>query len=203
VLDGIAVMLSLCVVVGHGLFTLARDGLVPKVFARTSRFNTPWVAHLMIVVATVVGILVIHFANYAKTFGLPNDTIAVLSLTTTVGSFMVQFIYFAVVVVGLRLVWRMRGRSGQWWRYLVVLLGCSVPVLAYKGALVPVPTDLSKSVNYVGLFYALGMLAIIVVWFVYLRVKRPELIARAAGHVMTAQPEGETPAVPSAAVVRG
>jgi amino acid transporter len=203
VLDGIAVMLSLCVVVGHGLFTLARDGLVPKVFARTSRFNTPWVAHLMIVVATVVGILVIHFANYAKTFGLPNDTIAVLSLTTTVGSFMVQFIYFAVVVVGLRLVWRMRGRSGQWWRYLVVLLGCSVPVLAYKGALVPVPTDLSKSVNYVGLFYALGMLAIIVVWFVYLRVKRPELIARAAGHVMTAQPEGETPAVPSGAVVQG
>jgi amino acid permease len=196
-------MLSLCVVVGHGLFTLARDGLVPKVFATTSRFNTPWVAHLMIVAAIVVGIVVIHLANYAKTFGLPNDTIAVLSLTTTVGSFMVQFIYFAIVVVGLRLVWQMRGHAGQWWRYLVVLLGCSVPVLAYKGSLVPVPTDLSKSVNYVGLFYALGMLAIIVVWFMYLRARRPELIARAAGHVMTAHPEGETATVPPGVAVQG
>jgi amino acid transporter len=203
VLDGIAVMLSLCVVVGHGLFTLARDGLVPKVFATTSRFNTPWVAHLMIVAAIGVGMLVIHLANYAKTFGLPNDTIAVLSLTTTVGSFMVQFIYFAVVVVGLRLVWQMRGRPGQWWRFLVVLLGCSVPVLAYKGALVPVPTDLSKSVNYVGLFYALGMLAIIVIWFLWLRAKRPEAITRAAGHVMTAPGEEETPSVPAGVAVQG
>jgi hypothetical protein len=116
---------------------------------------------------------------------------------------MVQFIYFAVVVVGLRLVWRMRGRGGQWWRYLVVALGCSVPVLAYKGALVPVPTDLSKSVNYVGLFYALGMLAIIVVWFVYLRVKRPEAIARAAGHVVTAPTEEKGAAVPAGVAVQG
>ena len=35
-----------------------------------------------------------------------------------------------------------------------------MPVLAYKGSLIPVPTDLSKSVNYVGLFYALAMLLV-------------------------------------------
>lgn len=202
VLDGLAVMLSLCVVVGHGMFTLARDGLLPKVFAKTSRYNTPWVGHLVIVAAIVVGIVVVHVANYAKIFGLPNDTIAVLSLTTTVGSYMVQFIYFAVVVVGLRLVYSMRGRPGQWWRYLVVILGCSVPVLAYKGSLIPVPTDLSKSVNYVGLFYALGMLLIIVLWFTYLKVRRPELITRAARHVATAEPP-QAPAVPPAGAVAG
>jgi hypothetical protein len=115
---------------------------------------------------------------------------------------MVQFIYFTVVVVGLKLVWSMRGRPGQWWRYLVVVLGCSVPILAYKGALIPVPTDIGKSVNYVGLFYALGMLAIILGWFAYLRLRRPELITRAAQHVMTAHPE-EPEVVTPAGVVLG
>jgi amino acid transporter len=203
VLDGLAVMLSLCVVVGHGLFTLGRDGLVPSVFAKTSRYNTPWVGHLAILASTIVGIVVIHLVHYDHKFGLPNDPIAVLSLTTTVGSFMVQFIYFAIVVVGLRLVWSMRGQPGQWWRYLVVLLGCSVPVLAYKGSLIPVPTDLSKSVNYVGLFYALAMLLIIVLWFTWLRMRRPELIARAAQHVATAHSEKEAPMTPAGAVVQG
>jgi amino acid transporter len=202
VLDGLAVMLALCVVVGHGLFTLARDGLLPKVFARTSRYNTPWVAHLMVLAAIVVGIVVVHLANYAKTFDQPNDAFAVLSLTTTVGSYMVQFIYFAVVVVGLRLVWSMRGRPGQWWRYLVVLLGCSVPILAYKGSLIPVPTDIGKSVNYVGLFYALAMVLVIVVWFTWLRMRRPELITSAASHAVTAEPEREAPVTPAGAVVQ-
>jgi amino acid transporter len=202
VLDGLAVMLALCVVVGHGLFTLARDGLLPKVFAKTSRHNTPWVAHLMILAAIVVGIVVIHLANYAKTLGQPNDAFAVLSLTTTVGSYMVQFIYLAVVVVGLKLVWSMRGRPGQWWRYLVVLLGCSVPILAYKGSLIPVPADIGKSVNYVGLFYALAMVLVIVVWFTWLRVTRPELILRAASHAATAEPEQEAPLTPAGAVVQ-
>jgi amino acid transporter len=203
VLDGLAVMLSLCVVVGHGLFTLARDGLLPKVFAKTSRYNTPWVGHLMIIAAVVVGIVVVHLADYAKTLGQPNDAFAVLSLTTTVGSYMVQFIYFAVVVVGLKLVWSMRGRPGQWWRYLVVLLGCSVPILAYKGSLIPVPADIGKSVNYVGLFYALAMVLVIVVWFTWLRLTRPELIDRAASHAATAEPVQEVPVTPAGAVVQG
>jgi amino acid transporter len=202
VLDALAVMLAMCVVVGHGLFTLGRDGLLPKVFTRTSRYNTPWVGHLVMIAAVTVGIVVIHLADYAKTFGLPNDLFAVLSLTTTVGSFMVQFIYFTVVVVGLKLVWSMRGRPGQWWRYLVVVLGCSVPILAYKGALIPVPTDIGKSVNYVGLFYALAMVLVIVVWFTWLRMTRPELIDRAASHASTAEPVPEAPVTPAGAVVQ-
>ena len=99
IFDAFAVTLMFCVVVGHGLFSLARDGLLPKVFAKTSRFDTPWVANLTMAAATIVGMLVVHLANYAKTFGLPNDTIAILSLTTTVGSYLVQFVYLAVVVV--------------------------------------------------------------------------------------------------------
>jgi len=207
IFDGFASMLMFCVVLGHGLFSLARDGLIPKAFARTSRYNTPWVANLMMVAATGVGMLVIHFAGYAKTFGLPNDDFAVLSLTTTTGSYLVQFIYFAVVVVAFRLVYSMRGGPGQWWRYIVVLIGASVPVLAYKGSLIPVPSNLGTSVNYVALFYALGMALLVLVWYVYLRQRLTARLDQAAAHVATAEPvtaiiQGET-RLPPGTVVGG
>lgn len=209
IFDAFAVMLMFCVVVGHGLFSLARDGLLPKVFATTSRFNTPWVGNLVMAAATGVGMIVIPLAGYAKTFGLPNDTIAILSLTTTAGSYLIQVIYFAVVVVALRLVYSMRGRPGQWWRYLVVLLGCSVPVLAYKGSLIPVPTDLGTSVNYVALFYAGGMVLLVLLWYVYLSRRLPDRLDQAAAHVATAEPveimrHGEAappPAVPPGTII--
>jgi hypothetical protein len=85
-----------------------------------------------------------------------------------------------------------------------VVLGCSVPILAYKGALIPVPTDIGKSVNYVGLFYALAMVLVIVVWFTWLRATRPQLIASAASHASTAEPvEAQAPVAPAGAVVQG
>jgi amino acid transporter len=197
IFDGFASMLMFTVVVGHGLFSLARDGLLPKVFATTSKYNTPYVANSTLAAATIVGMIVIPAAGYAKTFGLPNDTLAILSLTTSAGSYLIQIIYFAVVVVALKLVYSTRGQPGQWWKYLVVLIGCSVPVLAYKGALIPVPVDLSKSVNYVALFYAIGMAVLVALWWGYLRRRLPNRLDAAAAHVATAEPvkvlTGEAP----------
>jgi amino acid transporter len=208
IFDAFAAMLMFCVVVGHGLFSLARDGLLPKVFATTSRYNTPWVGNLMMFVAMVVGMIAIPVLGYAKTFGLPNDTIAILSLTTTAGSYLIQIIYFAVVLVAFRLVYSMRGRPGQWWRYLVVLIGASVPILAYKGTLIPVPSDLGTSVNYVALFYAIGMAVLVLLWYLYLSRRLPDRLDTAAAHVATAEPveimrHGQASAVPPGTIVGG
>jgi amino acid transporter len=201
ILDGLAAMTMFCVVVGHGLFSLARDGLLPKVFARTSRFDTPWVSNLTIVAAAAVGMVVIPLAGYAKTFGLPSDTLALLSLTTTAGSYMVELIYFAVVVVAFRLVYRLGGGPRSWWRYVVVLLGASVPILAYKGSLIPVPSNLGTSVNYVALFYAGGMALLVALWYAYLRRVAPARLDRAAAHVMTAEAQPEASTMPAGVVV--
>ncbi|HET6866894.1 MAG TPA: APC family permease [Solirubrobacteraceae bacterium] len=206
--DAFAAMLMFCVVVGHGLFSLARDGLLPKVFATTSRYNTPWVSNSMMFVAMVVGMIAIPVLGYAKTFGLPNDTFAILSLTTTTGSYLIQIIYFAMVLVAFRLVYSMRGRPGQWWRYLVVLIGASVPVLAYKGTLIPVPSDLGTSVNYVAFFYAIAMAILVLLWYLYLSRRLPDRLDRAAEHVATAEPveimrHGQAPAVPPGTIVGG
>src|SRR6185312_4546529 len=48
ILDAMALALAICVLIGRGFFALGRDGLLPGVFARTSRYNTPWVGNLMV-----------------------------------------------------------------------------------------------------------------------------------------------------------
>ena len=47
------------------------------------------------------------------------------------------------------------------------------------------------------------MVLVIVVWFTWLRMTRPELIARAASHASTAEPVQEAPVTPAGAVVQG
>ena len=64
ILDATALALAICVTIGRGYFALGRDGLLPSVFARTSRHNTPWVGNLMVIVGggglTLIGALQPH-----------------------------------------------------------------------------------------------------------------------------------------------
>ena len=50
ILDAMALALAICVLIGRGFFALGRDGLLPSVFAKTSRHDTPWVGNLMVAV---------------------------------------------------------------------------------------------------------------------------------------------------------
>ena len=60
ILDATALALAICVTIGRGYFALGRDGLLPSVFAKTSRHNTPWVGNLVVAVGgiglTLVGL---------------------------------------------------------------------------------------------------------------------------------------------------
>ena len=47
ILDALGLALAICVTIGRGYFALGRDGLLPSFFARTSRYDTPWVGNLM------------------------------------------------------------------------------------------------------------------------------------------------------------
>ena len=52
--------LAICVTIGRGYFALGRDGLLPIVFASTSRHDTPWVGNLMVAVGGI-GLIFIFF----------------------------------------------------------------------------------------------------------------------------------------------
>src|SRR4029079_11353513 len=71
ILDAMALALAICVTIGRGYFALARDGLLPSVVARTSRYDTPWVGNLMVIVGGVGLMLLVKTANYFAQFVIP------------------------------------------------------------------------------------------------------------------------------------
>ena len=70
ILDAMALALAICVMIGRGFFALGRDGLLPSVFAKTSRHDTPWVGNLMVAVGGIGLVLLASATNYASQFGV-------------------------------------------------------------------------------------------------------------------------------------
>ncbi len=182
-MDAMAVLLALCVTIGHGFFSLARDGLAPRALTRTSRHDTPWLANLLVLGAVIAMVIVVPLLGYASKLELPDNGYVALYVAATVGSFLIQLVYFALAVVALKLVAGMDVTPlGKAWRFFAVLVGAAIPILSYRGALYPLPEDLGTSINYQSLWWALGTAAVVVVWFALVRMTRPERVAGAARH---------------------
>jgi amino acid transporter len=185
-LDALAVTLALCVTLGHGFFSLSRDGLLPPVLTKTSAHGTPWVGNALVFASVVLMAIAVPLVGYADKLGLPDDGYVALFVAATVGSFLIQLVYFALAVVALKLVARMEvGPAGKAWRFAAVLVGCAIPILSYRGALYPMPDDLGSSINYTSLWWALGTLGLVAIWFAVLRLRFPQRVAAAARHATT------------------
>jgi amino acid transporter len=188
ILDATALALAICVTIGRGYFALARDGLLPKVFAKTSRFDTPWVGNLMVAVGGIGLILLSTGAHYGTLFGavaggkfvptFPNDEFATLIMAATVGSFAVELVYLMLGVVALRLLYKTNGKP---WQYVVTVIAIATPVLGFYGALNPQPHNTSNY-NYVAAYFTLGVIALAALWFAVCRIAFPQRVANAAQH---------------------
>ena len=185
ILDAMALALAICVLIGRGFFALGRDGLLPSVFAKTSRHDTPWVGNLMVVVGCVGLILLVQATDYATQFGatgpdgkfvpfFPNDQFATFILSATIGSFAVELVYLILAVAAFRL-------AKRWWQYLVVAVAVATPILGFYGALNPDPHD-SSNYNWVAAYWTIGLIAVALVWFVLVLLLRRENVANAAAH---------------------
>ncbi len=189
ILDATALALAICVMVGRGFFALGRDGLLPKVFAKTSRHDTPWVGNLMVAVGGI-GLLVIVWAtDYLHRFlvpgpdgklipAFPNNQFAVFILSATIGSFAIELVYLALAVFGLRLV---REGGNKPWQYVVVLVAIATPILGFYGALSPSPHDRSNY-NWEAAFWTIGLVVVATVWFAVVTATRRENVDNAAAH---------------------
>ena len=149
ILDAMALALAICVLIGRGFFALGRDGLLPSVFAKTSRHDTPWVGNLMVAVGCVGLIVLVQATDYAASFGFtgedgkfvpffPNDQFATFILSATIGSFAVELVYLILAVAAFRLAQR-------WWQYLIVAVAVATPILGFYGALNPEPARLART----------------------------------------------------------
>jgi amino acid transporter len=189
ILDAMALALAICVVIGRGFFALGRDGLLPAVFAKTSRFDTPWVGNLMVAVGGIGLVLLTMGTDYASQFGFvgedgkfvpffPNDQFATFILSATIGSFAIELVYLVLAIAALGLV---RKVGNHWWQYAIVLVAIATPILGFYGALNPDPHD-SSNFNWVAAYWTIGLIVVALLWFAIVVVLRRENVDNAAAH---------------------
>jgi amino acid transporter len=185
ILDAMALALAICVLIGRGFFALGRDGLLPGVFAKTSRHDTPWVGNLMVAVGGIGLILLVQATDYASSFGatgpdgkfvpfFPNDQFATFILSATIGSFAVELVYLILAVGAFML-------AKAWWQYLIVAVAVATPILGFYGALHPAPHD-GSNYNWVAMYWTFGLIAVALVWFLAMLLTRRDRVDNAASH---------------------
>ena len=189
ILDAVALALAICVMIARGFFALGRDGLVPRVFAKTSRFDTPWVGNLVVAAGGILMFVIVVAGNYGTRFVIPgadgklvplfpNDQFATFIMTATVGSFAIELVYLILAFFAFRLVAQAGNKP---WQYLVVAVAVATPVLGFYGALNPEPHDRSNY-NWEAGIWTLCLIGAVLVWFAVLVATRRSSIDNAAAH---------------------
>ena len=189
ILDALALALAICVTIGRGYFALARDGLLPRVFTKTSPYGTPWVGNLMVAVGGIGLMLLIWATDYVTRFTIPgedggpvplfpNDEFAVFILSATIGSFAVELVYLVLAVVAFRLV---RTSGNRWWQYVIVAVAAVTPILGFYGALNPDPHDRSNY-NWEAAYWTIALILVALAWFAIVMLTRPQNVRAAASH---------------------
>ena len=179
ILDAMALALAICVMIGRGFFALGRDGLLPSVFAKTSRHDTPWVGNLMVAVGGIGLFLLVKLQDYGTQFGFGgDDPFATFIFSATVGSFAIELVYLVLALAAFRLV----ARSGNKpWQYLIVAVAVITPILGFYGALNPEPHN-SANFNWVAAEWTIGLLVLTAIWFAIVVLMRSDKVDNAATH---------------------
>ncbi|HEY3773301.1 MAG TPA: APC family permease [Solirubrobacteraceae bacterium] len=174
-LDSLSVAIAFVVAGSRVFFALGRDGLLPPVVARTSRFETPLGGNLIILVAGIAALLFGGLTHYGNAIQFPNNVEA-FSISAAAGSFLIEAVYGMLAVAGVFIIARSFTGIGRVWRVIVAIIGFATPVLAYYGSLHPFPTFPNNR----GLIFAGIAALIVVIWFAYLSFAHPERIKAAA-----------------------
>jgi amino acid transporter len=179
ILDAMGLALAICVTIGRGYFALGRDGLLPRVFAKTSRYDTPWVGNLMVIVGCV-GLIVVSATGWMDRF-VPifgTKSFSAFIVSATAGSFAIEFVYLILAVAAIGLLLRTGGKP---WQYVVVLVAVAMPILGFKGALGPGPHT-TANYNWLAFYWALAVVVLAAIWFGVMQLWKPERIRTAAAH---------------------
>jgi amino acid transporter len=183
ILDALSLAIAIMVAASRIIFALGRDGLLPRLAARTSRHDTPVTGIAVIGVWSVLLLIWAGITHYGAAVKLP-DPIEAFNITSTAGSYLVEVIYVFLAIFALKLLWRSRSdEGGLWWKVIAVLLGLATPLLAFKGSLDPFPTFPNNR----AVFIAIACLVIAAVWYAVLHVARPERVRLAARHAIEHQ----------------
>lgn len=162
IIDMLAVGSAFMATTARGWFALSRDGLLPSVFARTSRFGTPLGGNMLVGLTALVVIGLAAFYNV--------DPLTATLIATTGGSLLVETIYIVLALVAVRFL-----RANPWslWRWLVLVVAAMAPVLAIYGTVVPLP----EWPGSLGLYAAVASIGITAIWTTVVLLVYPQRLA--------------------------
>ena len=161
ILDVFAVGIGFCLAGARGVFTLARDGLLPASLGKVSRRDQPQAGNVVVAVTGVVFVLVV-LAKYG-TDPAPEGTFPVFDLAfwgfmigATIGGFIVCVIYLLLCVGALR------GQARRPVDMIAAVVGLGIAVLGIVAQFVE-GTRPEGDAKW-GVWIAIGALAVCALW---------------------------------------
>jgi amino acid transporter len=167
IVDLFAVALAGSNAFARGVFVLARDGLLPRVLASRSRYETPLGGIVVNTSFALVGLII------ATPLVDKSDPIRVVGVTFT----LIVMLIYLLLVWGFVRFGRDRRRA---WHWPVLTAAAALPALAIYGTLTPFPTGTAG----LGVGLTVAVLGIVAAWTLYLVRRRPETIDRAAAYAL-------------------
>lgn len=165
IVDMLAVASAFMATTARGWFALGRDGLLPRAFARTSRFGTPLGGNALVGLTAAAVLSVAALTNL--------DPLTGTLITTTSGSLLVEAIYVVLAILAVRFV---GANLRSLWRWLVLLVAAIAPALAIYGTIVPLPEWPAN----LGIYFAVGCVGLAAIWTMVVLVAYPQRLAAAA-----------------------
>lgn len=159
-IDILALASAFTAAAARGWFALAREGLLPVALAYTSRrYATPLGGNVLVF---CVGVAAVGLAVVSGV-----DTLEATVIVVTAGSLLIDLIYISLAVLAVRFI---IGEPGPWWRWGVLFIAVSTPVLALYGMLVPFPVW----PNNVGIGLGIGGGLLALLWSLAIRQTEPQ-----------------------------
>jgi amino acid transporter len=164
-----------CVTAGtRTLFAMGREGVLPRIFARTHpRFKTPIYATITVVIVASVMALIMGYPLADPTFGAPFSN---YYFWATAGTLLIIVVYIMLCIGGIGFFHRTR--DSRRWNPLVhvgiPVIGAIVFAAALYGSVHPTPPGILKWTPYLAIVWVLLGIGVVL----WLRASRPESVAR-------------------------
>src|SRR5579875_566693 len=180
IFDATSLAIAIMVTASRIIFAFGRDGLLPAVAARTSRYGTPLTGNVVITLWSIALLIWAGLSDYGRYVKLPNP-LEFFDIGSSAGSYLVELVYVFLALCAFKLLWESRrSERGLWWKVIAVALGLATPILAFKGSLSPFPTY----PNDIGVFIAIGGVVLAALWYGVLHITRPAQVRAAAAYAV-------------------
>lgn len=194
ILDILAVGIGFCAAPARGIFTLARDRLLPSRLADVNDRRVPGVATLAVGGIGLV-VLMIAFAVYGNDpadtslVPPPSDAFKAFTVTSTIGAFVIAIVYVILCIGGIHHFVMKERRPAVAIAGLIGLLTAGAGVAAqFIDATAPVGD--ARWGRHLGLV----VVAVVLAWTIVCIVARPADVERAASHTLAHVPTGRVDA---------